>query len=87
MSELRFRKMVKADLPVITKIENDCQSHPWTLLQFLDGFNAGYDCWIASKEYEQREMLVGFSVVAERFDIEIYRSSIEKKLHRVVLLF
>ena len=68
MLELRFRKMVKADLPVITKIENDCQSHPWKLLQFLDGFNAGHDCWIASKEYEQREILVGFSVVATAID-------------------
>ena len=60
--------MAKADLPVVTKIENDCQTHPWTLLQFLDGFNAGHDCWIASKEYEKKEMLVGFAVVSTAID-------------------
>ena len=68
MSELRFRKMTKADLPVVIKIENDCQSYPWTLLQFLDGFNAGHDCWVVCKAYEEREMLVGFAVVSTALD-------------------
>ena len=68
MSELLFRKMTKADLPVITKIENDCQSHPWTLLQFLDGFNAGHDSWIAYKTIEGREMVIAFAVVSSVID-------------------
>lgn len=60
--------MTKADLPVITKIENDCQSHPWTLLQFLDGFNAGHDGWVAYKTIEGREMVIAFAVVSSVID-------------------
>ena len=68
MKDLRFRKMVKADLPVITKIESDCQSHPWTLLQFLDGFNAGHEGWVACKDYEHRELIVGFAIFSSVLD-------------------
>ena len=68
MSELQFRKMTKADLPVITKIENDCQSHPWTFLQFLDGFIAGHDGWVAYKTIEGREMVIAFAVVSSVID-------------------
>ena len=68
MKDLRFRKMVKADLPVITKIESDCQSHPWTLLQFLDGFNAGHEGWVACKDYENRELIVGFVIFSSVLD-------------------
>ena len=55
--------MTKADLPVVTKIEADCQTHPWTLLQFLDGFNAGHQGWVVCRQYEEREMIVGFAIV------------------------
>lgn len=68
MPELQFRKMTKADLPVVTKIEKDCQSHPWTLLQFLDGFNAGHEGWIACKRFQERELIVGFAIVATVLD-------------------
>jgi [ribosomal protein S18]-alanine N-acetyltransferase len=68
MKDLRFRTMVKADLPVITKIESDCQSHPWTLLQFLDGFNAGHEGWVACRDYENRELIVGFAVLSRVLD-------------------
>ena len=68
MKDLRFRKMVKADLPVITKIESDCQSHPWTLLQFLDGFNAGHEGWVACKDCEHRELIVGFAIFSSVLD-------------------
>ena len=63
-----IRKMDKADLPVVTKIENDCQSHPWTLLQFLDGFNAGHEGWVTYREHQGREMIIGFAVVATAAD-------------------
>jgi ribosomal-protein-alanine N-acetyltransferase len=63
MHNLRIRRMTKADLPVVTKIEADCQTHPWTLLQFLDGFNAGHQGWVVCRQYEEREMIVGFAIV------------------------
>lgn len=55
-------------MPVITKIESDCQSHPWTLLQFLDGFNAGHEGWVACKDFESRELIIGFAVVSKVID-------------------
>ena len=68
MTDLRFRMMEKADLPSVVKIENDCQSHPWSLLQFLDGFNAGHTGWVACREFEGRELVAGFAVVATVLD-------------------
>lgn len=68
MPALSFRTMEKADLPVIVKIEKDCQSHPWSLLQFLDGFNAGHTGWVAGREIEGNELIVGFAVVSTVVD-------------------
>ena len=68
MQYLQFRKMSKVDLGVVTKIESDCQSHPWTLLQFLDGFNAGHECLVACKDFEGKELIVGFAVVSSVMD-------------------
>lgn len=68
MAELQFRKMDKADLAVVTRIEQDCQSHPWSLLQFLDGFNAGHEGWVACMDYDGRELIVGFAIVANVLD-------------------
>lgn len=68
MTDIHFREMDKADLPIVTKIENDCQSHPWTLLQFLDSFNAGHEGWLACRKYEGREMIVGFAIVSTVVD-------------------
>ena len=68
MTPLTFRIMDKADLPGIVKIENDCQSHPWSLLQFLDGFNAGHTGWVACREFQGGELIVGFAVVSTVVD-------------------
>ncbi len=68
MAQLLFRKMTKTDLPAVTKIENDCQSHPWTLLQFLDGFNAGHHGWVACQDNAGREEVMGFAIVATVLD-------------------
>ena len=68
MSELQFRIMDKADLPIVTKIESDCQSFPWTLLQFLDGFNAGHEGWVACMDIDGREMIIGFAVISTVLD-------------------
>ena len=68
MTDLTFRMMEKTDLPAMVKIENDCQSHPWSLLQFLDGFNSGHTGWLACREIDGGELLVGFAVVASVLD-------------------
>jgi len=65
--------MTKADLPVVTKIEADCQTHPWTLLQFLDGFNAGHQGWVVCRQYEEREMIVGFAIVTSVLEKDLVK--------------
>ena len=68
MTNLSYRKMEKADLPSVVLIENDCHLHPWSLLQFLDGFIAGHTGWLACHKSGGREVLVGFAVIATVLD-------------------
>lgn len=68
MNDLSFRMMEKADLAAVVKIENDCQSHPWTLMQFLDGFSSGHTGWVVSRAFDDRELVVGFAVVSTVLD-------------------
>lgn len=63
-----IRPMAKADLPQVTLIEQACQSHPWSLLQFLDGFNAGHHGWVVSRQDGGREVIIGFAIVATVLD-------------------
>jgi len=68
MDALKFRTMEKADLATVVKIENDCQSHPWSLMQFLEGIDAGHCGWVFCREYEGNEVMVGFAVVSTVLD-------------------
>ena len=68
MPDIHFRPMDKADLPAVTRIEQDCQSHPWSLLQFLDGFNTGHEGWVVSRHFADRELVIGFAVMAPVLD-------------------
>ncbi len=68
MDALRFRTMEKADLATVVKIENECQSHPWSLMQFLEGIDAGHSGWVVCREYEDKEVMLGFAVVSTVLD-------------------
>ena len=68
MAEINIRPMDKADLQVVVRIEADCQSHPWSLLQFLEGFNAGHQGWVVCQQIEGSELIVGFAIVAVVLD-------------------
>jgi ribosomal-protein-alanine N-acetyltransferase len=68
MDALKFRRMIKADLATVVKIENDCQLHPWSLMQFLEGMDAGHSGWVVNREYEGNEVMVGFAVVSTVLD-------------------
>ncbi len=68
MDALKFRRMKKADLATVVKIENDCQLHPWSLMQFLEGMDAGHTGWVVNREYEGNEVMVGFAVVSTVLD-------------------
>lgn len=63
MTDINIRAMEKTDLPAVVRIENVCQSHPWSLLQFLDGFVAGHQGWLACMDFEGAELIVGFAVI------------------------
>ena len=51
--------MDAGDLDLVIAIENDVYPHPWTLGNFSDSLEAGYDCWIMQCGAE----IVGYSVV------------------------
>jgi len=68
MANLIFRVMEKTDLESVVRIEQDCQSHPWSILQFQEGIKAGHQCWVAIKEFEGSEILVGFVIVSTVLD-------------------
>jgi len=68
MAELIFRVMDKSDLDHVVLIEQDCQSHPWSMLQFQEGFNAGHQGWVATKVYDGNEIIAGFAIMSSVLD-------------------
>jgi ribosomal-protein-alanine N-acetyltransferase len=60
--------MDKVDLPQVTLIEQHCQSHPWSLLQFLEGFDAGHAGWVVCHDEADRESIIGFAIVSTVLD-------------------
>ncbi|MCC7483504.1 MAG: ribosomal protein S18-alanine N-acetyltransferase [Burkholderiales bacterium] len=52
--------MGAGDLDVVTAIERDIYSHPWTPGNFRDSLDAGYHCWIL----ECASVLAGYTIVA-----------------------
>jgi len=50
--------MVRSDLAEVVSLEAEVQSFPWTLKNFEDALDAGYEAWVLRTE----EGLQGFSV-------------------------
>lgn len=57
--------MLKADLPEVTALEAAVQSFPWTLKNFEDALEAGYDAWVLRTE----EGLQGFFIIMMAPDV------------------
>ncbi len=59
---MRFRKMSKADLPEVLKIEQAGYNFPWPEGIFLDCLKAGhYDCWVCE---DTEEKMTAFCIVS-----------------------
>lgn len=60
MPGLRARHMARRDLPRVIAIENEIYPFPWSLGNFSDSLEAGYDCWAFD---DDTGALVAYAVV------------------------
>lgn len=51
--------MRMADLPEVAQLEKSLYAFPWSLGNFRDSVNAGYDCWVAT----HGESVIGYAVL------------------------
>lgn len=56
--------MVAADLPIVSALEGSVYAFPWSVGNFRDCVEAGYDCWVAA----QRGVLIGYAVLMVAVD-------------------
>ena len=45
--QLAYRRMRPTDLATVADLEHGLYPFPWSLGNFRDSLNAGYDCWVA----------------------------------------
>ena len=62
--QLHYRRMRIADLPEVARLEKALYAFPWSLGNFRDSVNAGYDCWVVT----HGEAVVGYSVLMVAID-------------------
>ena len=58
-STTTYHRMAEGELDDVVDIERAVHVHPWTRGNFSDSLNAGYHCWVASRE----GALVGYGVL------------------------
>ncbi len=56
--------MRPSDLPVVADMERSLYAFPWSLGNFRDSLNAGYDCWVAC----DRNHVVGYAILMVALD-------------------
>jgi [ribosomal protein S18]-alanine N-acetyltransferase len=56
--------MRPTDLPVVADLERSLYAFPWSLGNFRDSLNAGYDCWVAC----DRDQVIGYAVLMVALD-------------------
>lgn len=61
---IHYRPMRATDLHEVARLEKALYEFPWSLGNFRDSLNAGYDCWIAC----DRDMVVGYAVLMIALD-------------------
>ena len=55
---VHYRPMMPADLPAVAALEGSVYAFPWSIGNFRDCLEAGYDCWVVA----QRGALMGVSI-------------------------
>ena len=62
--QLNYRHMRATDLPVVARLEKELYAFPWSVGNFRDSLNAGYDCWAVC----HGDSLVGYAVLMVALD-------------------
>lgn len=62
--QLQYRRMRTADLSEVASLEKSLYSFPWSLGNFRDSVNAGYDCWVVTSG----QGVIGYSVLMIALD-------------------
>ncbi len=62
--QVHYRPMRPTDLAEVARLEKSLYAFPWSLGNFRDSLNAGYDCWSAC----HGETLIGYAVVMVALD-------------------
>ena len=62
--QIRYRRMRAADLADVASLEKSLYEFPWSLGNFRDSLNAGYDCWAVT----HGETVVGYAVLMIALD-------------------
>ena len=62
--QLQYRRMRAADLQEVASLEKSLYAFPWSLGNFRDSVNAGYECWVVTSG----EAVIGYSVLMIALD-------------------
>jgi len=62
--QIHYRRMRPTDLTEVAHLEKSLYAFPWSLGNFRDSLNAGYDCWTVT----HGETVVGYAVLMIALD-------------------
>ena len=62
--QLHYRRMRSADLADVARMEKSLYAFPWSLGNFRDSVNAGYECWTAA----HGDTVIGYAILMIALD-------------------
>jgi ribosomal-protein-alanine N-acetyltransferase len=62
--QFQYRRMQAADLPAVAALEASLYAFPWSIGNFRDSLEAGYDCWVACDEGR----VIGYAILMVALD-------------------
>jgi len=64
LPHIQYRRMRLSDLPDVAHLEKSLYAFPWSIGNFRDSVNAGYDCWTVT----HGETVVGYAILMIALD-------------------
>jgi len=62
--QIHYRRMRASDLAEVAALEKSLYAFPWSLGNFRDSVNAGYDCWTVA----HGESVIGYAILMVALD-------------------
>ena len=62
--QIHYRRMRASDLTEVAALEKSLYAFPWSLGNFRDSVNAGYDCWTVT----HGETVIGYAILMVALD-------------------